>query len=81
MEFIDFKMFPFIPLPKISTKTWLLKHASHRKHNEEMVEEALFYPNGSRIPTKRMIAVAKYVKCEDCNEVLFYDTALGEMEL
>jgi hypothetical protein len=46
-----------------------------------MVEEALFYPNGSRIPTKRMIAVAKYVKCEDCNEVLFYDTALGEMEL
>ena len=60
-------------LPKINAKEWLLKHATHKKINEETIIEEEFRPHGSYIPTKERVTVLKSVVCEDCKEVLFYD--------
>lgn len=69
------------PLLSISSKKWLLKHANHRKTTGETPGELMFYPHGSSIPTRKKVGNMLFVKCEDCNEVLFYDGVTEEVQL
>lgn len=71
----------FRPPQMVSIAKWFRIHEGHHKVRGETVDEYFVYKLGQTVPCGKGIFVWIHCRCEDCNQVLFFDTYQEQVRL